>query len=216
MAQVLFFIVAIGAIAGAIGVVRLANPFYCVLALVSHLLSLAALFLLLRAEFVAAAQVIVYAGAVMVLYVFVVAYVGGTQMPMRPAGGPVLNVGAIVFATALFAELVIAFLGSSLQAIDSDGAQYDPAFGTPGQIGELLLTKFLLPFEVASFLLLIAAVGAVVLARRRGGIVDQAPATPLDRPRPLGTGTMAEAVGILLPKGSGLKEDEDEREKGGW
>ncbi|TML05809.1 MAG: NADH-quinone oxidoreductase subunit J [Actinobacteria bacterium] len=216
MAEVLFFIAGIGVIAGAIGVVRINNPFYCVLALVFHLLSLAALFLLLRAQFVAAAQVVVYAGAVMVLYVFVVAYVGGEQMPMRPAGGPVLNVGAIVFATALFVELVIAFLGSSLQAIDTEGAQYDPAFGTPGQIGELLLTKFLLPFEVASFLLLIAAVGAVVLARRRGGIAEPAQGQPLDRPRPLGTGTMAEAVGILLPEGSGLKEDEPEREKGGW
>jgi NADH-quinone oxidoreductase subunit J len=216
MAEVLFFIAGIGAIAGAIGVVRVSNPFYSVLALVFHLLSLAALFLLLRAQFVAAAQVVVYAGAVMVLYVFVVAYVGGEQMPMRPAGGPVLNIGAIVFATALFVELVIAFLGSSLKLIDSDGAQYDPAFGTPGQIGELLLTKFLLPFEIASFLLLIAAVGAVVLARRRGGIAPPTQGTPLDRPRPLGTGTMAEAVGILLPEGSGLKEDEPEREKGGW
>jgi len=216
MAEVLFFIAGIGAIAGAIGVVRVSNPFYSVLALVFHLLSLAALFLLLRAQFVAAAQVVVYAGAVMVLYVFVVAYVGGQQMPMRPAGGPVLNIGAIVFATALFVELVIAFLGSSLKLIDSEGAQYDPAFGTPGQIGELLLTKFLLPFEIASFLLLIAAVGAVVLARRRGGIAPPTQREPLDRPRPLGTGTMAEAVGILLPEGSGLKEDEPEREKGGW
>ena len=215
MAEVLFFIAGIGAIAGAIGVVRVSNPFYSVLSLVFHLLSLAALFLLLRAQFVAAAQVVVYAGAVMVLYVFVVAYVGGDQMPMRPAGGPVLNVGAILFATALFVELVIAFLGSSLQAIDTDGAQYDPAFGTPGQIGELLLTKFLLPFEVASFLLLIAAVGAVVLARRRGGIAAPQPAQPLDRPRPLGTGTMAEGVGILLPEGSGLKEDSSEADKGG-
>ena len=217
MAEVFFFIAAFGAIAGAIGVVSVRNSFYAVLALVGHLLSLAALFLLLRAEFVAAAQVVVYAGAVMVLYVFVVAYVGGEQMPMRPAGGPALQIGAIVFAGALFVELVIAFLGSSLQAIDTEGAQYDPAFGTPGQIGELLLTKFLLPFEVASFLLLIAAVGAVVLARRRGGIMQQAEGTPLDRPRPLGTGTMAEAVGTLLPEGSGLKEEpEDEREKGGW
>ena len=216
MAEVLFFIAGIGAIAGAIGVVRISNPFYSVLALVFHLLSLAALFLLLRAKFVAAAQVVVYAGAVMVLYVFVVAYVGGQQMPVRPAGGPALQAGAIVFATALFVELVIAFLGSSLKLIDSDGAEYDPAFGTPGQIGELLLTKFLLPFEVASFLLLIAAVGAVVLARRRGGIVDQVPATPLDRPRPLGTGTMAEGVGVLLPDGSGLTEEQPEREKGGW
>jgi NADH:ubiquinone oxidoreductase subunit 6 (subunit J) len=216
MAEVLFFIAGIGAVAGAIGVVRVSNPFYCVLALVFHLLSLAALFLLLRAQFVAAAQVVVYAGAVMVLYVFVVAYVGGSQMPMRPAGGPVLNVGAILFALALFVELVIAFLGSGLQAIDTAGAQYDPAFGTPGQIGELLLTKFLLPFEVASFLLLIAAVGAVVLARRRGGIVHTQPTQPLDRPRPLGTGTMAEAVGIVLPAGSGLTDEEPEDQRGGW
>ena len=65
------------------------------------------------------------------------------------------------------------------------------------RIGELLLTKFLLPFEVASFLLLIAAVGAVTLARRRGGLHDgeEQRLTPLDLVRPLGTGTMAEAVG---------------------
>jgi NADH-quinone oxidoreductase subunit J len=216
MAEVLFFFAAAVALAGAFGTVILRNPFYSVLALVCHLLGLAALFLLLRAEFVAAAQVIVYAGAVMVLYVFVVAYVGGANMPLRPAGGPALQIGAIAFSAVLFVELVIAFLGSGLKAIDSDGAQYDPGFGTPGRIGELLLTKFLLPFEVASFLLLIAAVGAVVLARRRGGIVDPTPATPLDRPRPLGTGTMAEAVGVLLPEGSGLKEDEPEHQRGGW
>ncbi len=79
MSAVLFFIAAIGAITGAIGVVMLRNPFYSVLALAFHLVALAALFLLLRAEFVAAAQVIVYAGAVMVLYVFVVAYIGGGE-----------------------------------------------------------------------------------------------------------------------------------------
>ena len=77
--QVLFFIAGIGALAGALGVVLVRNPFYSVLALVFHLLSLAALFLLLEAQFVAAAQVVVYAGAVMVLYVFVVAYVGGSE-----------------------------------------------------------------------------------------------------------------------------------------
>ena len=82
MSAVLFFIAAIGAIAGAVGVVVLRNPFYSVLALVGHLLSLAVLFLLLRAEFVAAVQVVVYAGAVMVLYVFVVAYVGGESEPL--------------------------------------------------------------------------------------------------------------------------------------
>ena len=90
MSAVLFFIAAIGAITGAFGVVLLRNPFYSVLALAFHLVSLAALFLLLRAEFVAAAQVIVYAGAVMVLYVFVVAYIGGGEQltTRRRAAGP--------------------------------------------------------------------------------------------------------------------------------
>src|ERR1044072_282364 len=97
MSEVFFFIAGIGAIAGALGVVSLRNPFYTVLSLVGHLLCLAALFLLLRAEFVAATQVIVYAGAVMVLYVFVVAYVGGQDEPLRPAGGPSLKVISIVF-----------------------------------------------------------------------------------------------------------------------
>ena len=76
MEAVMFFIAAIGALAGAIGIVASRNPFYSVLALIVHLFSLAVLFLLLTAAFVAAAQVVVYAGAVMVLYVFVVAYVG--------------------------------------------------------------------------------------------------------------------------------------------
>ena len=198
MAEVLFFLAAVGAIAGAIGVVALRNPFYSVLALVSHLLSLAALFLLLRAEFVAAAQVVVYAGAVMVLYVFVVAYVGGQDEPLGPRAGRGLRVTAGVAGAALFIELCIATLGSGLKAIDTDGAALIPGFGSPAQIGELLLTRFLLPFEVASFLLLIAAVGAVVLARRRGGISaaeDQARYSAMDMLRPAYTGTMAEGVG---------------------
>ena len=82
MSAVLFFIAAAGVISGAVGVVVLRDPFYSVLALVGHLISLAALFLLLRAEFVAAAQVVVYAGAVMVLYVFVVSYIGKDATPL--------------------------------------------------------------------------------------------------------------------------------------
>ena len=85
--QILFFLAGAGALAGALGVVLLRNPFYSVLALVAHLVSLAVLFLLLRAEFLAAAQVVVYAGAVMVLYVFVVAYIGGADEPLRPEAG---------------------------------------------------------------------------------------------------------------------------------
>jgi NADH:ubiquinone oxidoreductase subunit 6 (subunit J) len=196
MTEVLFFIAAIGAIVGAVGVVALQNPFYSVLALVFHLLSLAALFLLLQAQFVAAAQVVVYAGAVMVLYVFVVAYVGAAESThfKAPVGG-VQRAFAVGFALALFVELVIAILGSGLSALGTDGPVLRFGFGGPEQIGQALLTRFLVAFEVASFLLLIAAVGAVVLARRRGGIhEEETRVSAMSFLRPPGVGTMAEAV----------------------
>ena len=118
-----FFPVAIVALAGAVGVVALRNPFYCVLALVTHLIALAILFLLLLAQFVAAAQVIVYAGAVMVLYVFVVAYVGGGDKPLPLwRANAKQRALAIAFGVAVFAELCIALLGTSLSALDTHGA----------------------------------------------------------------------------------------------
>src|SRR5829696_9913430 len=164
MAEVFFFLGAIGVLAGALGTVTLRNPFYCVLALVCHLLSLAALFLLLRAEFLAAAQVIVYVGAVMVLYLFVVAYVGGGADPIRSAGSPSLRWASALFAGALFVELSIAVLGTGLSVLGDEGSGFFEGFGTPAEIGKLLLTDFLLAFEVASVLLLVAAVGAVIEA----------------------------------------------------
>src|SRR3954471_20199950 len=104
MAQVVFFIAAAGAIAGAGGTVALRNPFYSVLALVAHLLCLAALFLLLRAEFVAAEQVVVYAGAVVVLCVFVSAYIGRVDHSVGPNPGPALKGLSFAFAGALLVE----------------------------------------------------------------------------------------------------------------
>jgi NADH:ubiquinone oxidoreductase subunit 6 (subunit J) len=169
--QVMFFVAGIGALGGALGVVLLRNPFYSVLALVAHLIALAVLFLLLQAEFLAAAQVVVYAGAVMVLYVFVVAYVGGSDEPLRPESGALRLVGPL-FAGVLAVELCVAILGSSLGLIDSQGTDVPPGFGSPAEIGSLLLRRFLVPFEAASFLLLVAAVGAVVLARRRRGLEE--------------------------------------------
>ncbi len=153
-----------------------------------------------------------YAGAVMVLYVFVVAYVGdesrgsGARPRQRLRGarghgsvGKNLRLGAALVGGALLVELFIALLGSGLKAIDGYGAGYSSGartFGTPAYIGNLLLTRFLLAFEIASFLLLIAAVGAVVLARRRGGLGEdeREVLTPLHLVRPRGTGTMAEGV----------------------
>ena len=200
MTFIFFFIFAVVALAGAIGVVVLRNPFYCVLSLIVHLFALALLFLLLEAQFVAVAQIVVYAGAVMVLYVFVVAYVGGGDKP-----APLWRASArqrslaIVFAAAIFIELAIALLGTGLSALGTDGAKLAADYGTPEQIGRLLLTDYLLAFELASMLLLVAAIGAVALAGRRGGIAEDemnlAPRhSEVDIRRPAATGTMAEGV----------------------
>ncbi|CAN5157094.1 NADH-quinone oxidoreductase subunit J [soil metagenome] len=170
--QILFFIAGFGAIAGALGVVMLRNPFFSVLSLVMHLIALAVLFLLLHAEFLAAAQVVVYAGAVMVLYVFVVSYVGGSDSPLRPAEGGLVTAFGPLVAAAVFVELAIAVVGSSLSGLGERGPDVGAGFGSPAAIGDLLLTKFLVPFEAASLLLLLAAVGAVVLSRKRRGLED--------------------------------------------
>jgi NADH-quinone oxidoreductase subunit J len=219
VSAVLFFFAAIGTLSGAIGVVMLRNPFYNVLALVVHLIALAALFLLLRAEFVAAAQVVVYAGAVMVLYVFVVAYIGSGDVPL-PSGGALKVLGPI-FALALAVELCIALLGSALKGISDQGAPYIPGFGTPKEIGRLFLTTYLFPFEVASLLLMVAAIGAVVLARRRRGLEpDEDFERRVHTPRSVFTGTLAEVAGVRPGFDT---EPEPERtattsdtSKGGW
>jgi NADH-quinone oxidoreductase subunit J len=203
MSAVLFFIAAIGALSGAIGVVMLRNPFYNVLALVCHLIALAALFLLLRAEFVAAAQVVVYAGAVMVLYVFVVAYVGGGDEPLHGGGGALKVLGPL-FGLAVAVELCIALLGTALKGVGTQGAPYILGFGTPEHIGKLFLTTYLFPFEVASLLLMVAAIGAVVLARRRRGL--EGTSEGQDRLirvlRPAFTGTMHESGGLSAGGGT--------------
>ena len=196
MEAVVFFFAAIGALGGAIGVIAMRNPFYSVLALIVHLFSLAALFLLLTSAFVAAAQVVVYAGAVMVLYVFVVAYVGGGgESAWEPIPGQ--RFLAPLLAIALFVELSIAVLGSALKALETHGPEVGNGFGNPAAIGRLLLEKFLLPFEASSILLLLAAVGAIVLAARREPAADagvgsskhssEAPAERFEDPTPAST-----------------------------
>jgi len=110
-----------------------------------------------------------------------------------------------VFPGEAGADLRVAQLGRGLAGIHHYGAPYAPGartYGTPAYIGRLLLTRFLLAFEIASFLLLIAAVGGVVLARRRRGLDDgeeQPAAIPLALLRAREVGSMAEGVGIGRP-----------------
>ena len=153
-------------------VISFANPFYSALALIVNLASLAVLYLLLDAEFVAAAQVLVYAGAVIIMFLFVIAYLGG-RADAPWAGGPRLQaVGAIVAAAAIAVEVIVVI---ALKATDglAGGEQISGLYGSPEQIGRLFLSDHLLAFEVTSIVLLVAAIGGVVLGlagdERRNG-----------------------------------------------
>jgi NADH-quinone oxidoreductase subunit J len=192
--EILFFLSAFGAIGGALAVILVRNPFFSVLSLVIHLFALATLFLLLNAEFIAAAQIVVYAGAVMVLYVFVVAYIGGLK-EAKPLHGEASGLGLLggLFATGLVVIVTIAVIGTGLTAIDTEGAKVAAGFGSPAAIGELLLRRFLVPFEAASMLLLVAAIGAVVLARKRRGLPDEEGGRPVVAGTPEGASPAPES-----------------------
>ena len=165
LAWVVWLVAAAACLGTGMLVVSLSNPFYSALALIGNLSSLAVLYLLASAEFVAAAQVLVYAGAVMVMFLFVIAYLGG-RADAPWAGGPRwLQLASVAAAAALLAETMIAL---GLQAGDelSNEAEITRAFGSPAEIGRLFLTDQLLAFEITSVVLLVAAVGGVVLGMR--------------------------------------------------
>ena len=148
--------------ASGIAVVLFQNPFYSALALIVNLASLAVLYLLLQAEFVAAAQVLVYAGAVVVMFLFVIAYLGG-RADAPWAGRPTLqSLAAVVAAGAIAAEIVVAIVLMAGDAL-SGAAEIDESFGSPSAIGRLFLSDHLIAFEVTSIILLVAAVGGVIL-----------------------------------------------------
>ena len=159
---IVWFAAAIACVGSGIAVITFSNPFYSALALIGNLASLAVLYLLLSAEFVAAAQVLVYAGAVMVMFLFVIAYLGG-KADAPWAGGPNVQVGAaIVAAGALLIEIVFV-IAAKADGHLSTSAKITDSFGSPNEIGQLFLTDHLLAFEITSVVLLVAAVGGVIL-----------------------------------------------------
>jgi len=165
--SVLFAMFAGIAIGCAMGVVFHRNPVHCALLLVGVLLSLAGVFILLHAAFVAALQVIVYAGAIMVLFLFVV-------MLLNVKGEtPLLTPGAakgfgFLFGLIVAAELLWTVLSpGGTEGGPSPVATLPAGFGSPAGLGMLLYTTWLYPFEIVSLLLLVAVVGAVVLAKRK-------------------------------------------------
>jgi NADH-quinone oxidoreductase subunit J len=159
---IVWIVAALGCLGSAVAVVTFGNPFYSALALIGNLASLAVLYLLLAAEFVAAAQVLVYAGAVMVMFLFVIAYLGG-QADTPWAAGPTWQQWAAVTAAGALLLEVIMVVGLTAGDRLSDEADIENAFGSPRRIGELFLTDHLLAFEITSIVLLVAAVGGVIL-----------------------------------------------------
>jgi len=162
-------------LASGIAVVSFSNPFYSALALIGNLGSLAVLYLLVSAEFVAAAQVLVYAGAVMVMFLFVIAYVGPRLEAPWAGGPPWQAVAAVLAAGSLLTEIIVA-IGLKAGGSLSHDRSVPGSFGTPAWVGRLFLTDHLLAFEITSIVLLVAAVGGVILGGhvKRGG--GEAPA----------------------------------------
>src|SRR5204863_7753912 len=131
---------AFGCLVSALGVVSFRNPFYSALALIGNLASLAVLFLLLSGEFVAAGQVLVYGGAVMVMFLFVIAYLGDRTEESPWSGGPSWQVfGAVLAGGAILAEVCVV-VGLKAGGLLSKPQHIDRSFGTPGAVGRLFLT----------------------------------------------------------------------------
>src|ERR671937_2421557 len=164
--NVLVWIVWIGAefacLGSGIAVVSFRNPFFSALALIGNLGSLAVLYLLLSSEFVAAAQVLVYAGAVMVMFLFVIAYIGPRQETPWAGGPSWQTFAAVLAAAAIFVEIIVA-IGLKAGGRLAHSEHVNATFGSPGWIGRLFLTDHLLAFEITSIVLLVAAVGGVIL-----------------------------------------------------
>jgi NADH-quinone oxidoreductase subunit J len=167
MVELIVFVVAGGAcLAGAIGVVTSRNPVHSALSLVATLFGIAVLFVAQEANFLAAVQVIVYAGAIVVLFLFVIMLLGvdeADDLDVEPLKGQ--RAAATFLGVALFALPVAALASTDFEATGALG-DLDRKVPDINQLGEALFTDYLYAFEITSVLLVIAVVGAVLLSRR--------------------------------------------------
>jgi NADH-quinone oxidoreductase subunit J len=164
MHLVLFLVFAGFCLAGAINLLVQSHPINSALSLIVVMASLAVLYLLLGAEFLAAAQVIVYAGAIMVLFTFVVMLLnaGREERTLGSRAARVVGFPAVVVILAVLATVILNAQGLGTASL-SEGIT------TTEELSTVLFTKLLLPFEVTSVLILIAILGAVALARHGDG-----------------------------------------------
>ena len=165
--QILFIFFGAISLIGAIAVISFRHPIYSALSLIVTFFAQAGLFVLLGAHFVAAVQVIVYAGAIMVLFLFVIMLLNLGTLSAQGAIGGKLKGFAIILGILLAAEGVyIAMSALNDTAVASAQTATEPVTTTTYDIGELLFSKYLLPFEVTSLILLAALIGVIVLVKR--------------------------------------------------
>jgi NADH-quinone oxidoreductase subunit J len=161
---IVFFILALIAVASALGMLFSKNAIYAAIFLVLNFATVAVFFLTLGGTFLAVAQIAVYAGAIMVLFVFVIMLLGAEKLGQSQtlAWQKPLAIG---LGVVLLAEFVYVMLTQA--GVPADMAALPDGFGSPYEIGKLLFTEYLLPFEVTSVLLLVAMIGAIVLTRQK-------------------------------------------------
>jgi NADH-quinone oxidoreductase subunit J len=162
---IFFYIFAATAIVMAVLVVSARNPIYSATALIGSLLAVAGIFALNSAHLMALLQVLVYAGAIMVLILFVIMMLNLSPEELGKRRITVQRVAGAYFLGAIATLMIVRFARHSW----TPPYEVDPGFGTIEEVGEILFTEYLLPFEMVSLLLLAAIIGAVVLTRREKG-----------------------------------------------
>lgn len=161
---ILFFSLAVVAVLSALGMLFSTNAVYAALFLILNFGTVAVFYLLLSAPFIALAQVTVYAGAIMVLFLFVIMLLGAEQTGRTPAAWWMQPL-ALILGVILLIETI--YIVASQASVKLDVNPVSPAFGSPVAIGETLFNQYVLPFEVTSILLLVGMIGAIVLSRSR-------------------------------------------------
>jgi NADH-quinone oxidoreductase subunit J len=163
---ILFFGLALVAIAGGFGILFSKNAIYAALSLIMNFTAVAIFYLLLAAPFLALAQVAVYAGAIMVLFLFVIMLLGAEKLGST-ATLPWQRPLAYLLGAILVVEVVLAFIARGALPEAVAAVTVPEGFGSPEAVGQTLFSTYLLPFEVISILLLAAMVGAIVLTRKK-------------------------------------------------
>lgn len=165
----LFLVLTIVTLFSAIGVVTARNPIYSVLALIATFFCLSGHYILLNAQFLAAVNIIVYAGAIMVLFLFTIMFLN-LRKDDEESKTNLTKMASVVVGGILMVMLITIFRAKSAQVptVNSQ-TPFDSRTGLVENLGKLLYSDYILPFELASVLFLVAMVGAVMLSKREAG-----------------------------------------------